>query len=410
MKKFVCVLLLSLMLLGSIPVSAASATVDGVTVENADFYARFKGQDITLNVYNWGEYISDGSDDAPDVIAVFEELTGIDVNYTNFGSNEEMYAKIKSGGAQYDIIVPSDYMIGRMIQEGMLEKLDMKNIPLYKNIAEEYRGLEYDPNDEYSVPYLWGLVGILCNTTMVDVEEVYDWNILWDERFMGSILMFSNSRDAFGVSCLRLGYSLNTTDEEELAEAAEELRKQKALVQAYVQDEIYNKMLGGEAALAPYYAGDAILMMAENEDLAFVYPHAGTNSFVDAMVIPKGSKNKEAAEAFINFMCELDVAVANTIYTGAASPIHAVEEMVELDDEIRAIMYPDAEIVENSEVYTALPESTGRLMDTYWTEILSYNENANMWVGPLFLILCFGGSAFITVYRTVKKKRLKEMM
>ena len=409
MKKIVCVLLLSLMLLGGLPVFAAPVTIDGVTVSDADYYARFQGQDITLNVYNWGEYISDGSDDAPDVISVFEELTGIDVNYTNFGSNEEMYAKIKSGGAQYDVIVPSDYMIGRMVQEGMLEKLDMKNIPLYKNIGEAYRGLEYDPNDEYSVPYLWGLVGILCNTTMVDVEEVYDWNILWDERYMGSILMFSNSRDAFGVSCLRLGYSLNTTDEEELAEAAEELRKQKALVQAYVQDEIYNKMLGGEAALAPYYAGDAILMMAENEDLAFVYPHGGTNSFVDAMVIPKGSKNKEAAEAFINFMCEVDVAAANTIYTGAASPIMEVQDMIELDDEIRAIMYPDQEVIDNSEVYTALPDATGRIIDAYWTDILSYNENANMWVGPLFLVGCFGGSLFIMIYRMVKKKKRDAM-
>jgi len=409
MKKIVCVLLLSLMLLGGLPVFAAPVTIDGVTVSDADYYTRFQGQGITLNVYNWGEYISDGSDDAPDVISVFEELTGIDVNYTNFGSNEEMYAKIKSGGAQYDVIVPSDYMIGRMVQEGMLEKLDMKNIPLYKNIGEAYRGLEYDPNDEYSVPYLWGLVGILCNTTMVDVEEVYDWNILWDERYMGSILMFSNSRDAFGVSCLRLGYSLNTTDEGELAEAAEELRKQKALVQAYVQDEIYNKMLGGEAALAPYYAGDAILMMAENEDLAFVYPHGGTNSFVDAMVIPKGSKNKEAAEAFINFMCEVDVAAANTIYTGAASPIMEVQDMIELDDEIRAIMYPDQEVIDNSEVYTALPDATGRIIDAYWTDILSYNENANMWVGPLFLVGCFGGSLFIMIYRMVKKKKRDAM-
>jgi len=409
MKKIVCVLLLSLMLLGGLPVFAAPVTIDGVTVSDADYYTRFQGQGITLNVYNWGEYISDGSDDAPDVISVFEELTGIDVNYTNFGSNEEMYAKIKSGGAQYDVIVPSDYMIGRMVQEGMLEKLDMKNIPLYKNIGEAYRGLEYDPNDEYSVPYLWGLVGILCNTTMVDVEEVYDWNILWDERYMGSILMFSNSRDAFGVSCLRLGYSLNTTDEGELAEAAEELRKQKALVQAYVQDEIYNKMLGGEAALAPYYAGDAILMMAENEDLAFVYPHGGTNSFVDAMVIPKGSKNKEAAEAFINFMCEVDVAAANTIYTGAASPIMEVQDMIELDDEIRAIMYPDQEVIDNSEVFTALPDATGRIIDAYWTDILSYNENANMWVGPLFLVGCFGGSLFIMIYRMVKKKKRDAM-
>jgi len=189
------------------------------------FYKRFENDNITLNVYNWGEYISDGSDDSLDVIREFEKLTGISVHYTTFASNEDMYAKIKNGGAQYDVIIPSDYMVGKMANEDMLEKLDYDNIPNFALVNDKYKSLEYDPNNEYSVPYMWGTVGIVYNTTMVD-DEIDSWNALWDTKYLGSILMFNNPRDAFGISELRLGYSLNTTDEEELAEAGLE-RKPK---------------------------------------------------------------------------------------------------------------------------------------------------------------------------------------
>lgn len=378
-----------------------------VSVADREFYQRFRGQNITLNVYNWGEYIADGSDGSADVIKYFESLTGITVHYTTFASNEEMYAKLKSGGThQYDIIIPSDYMIARMIAEDMVEPLDYNNIPNAALIGDQYKGLDYDPNDAYSVPYMWGLVGIVYNTMLIGEDvEINSWDALWDEQYAGDILMFSNSRDAFGISLLRLGYSLNTTDPDELAQAAEELKKQKNLVQAYVMDEIFNKMEGGEAAIAPYYAGDAITMMEENPDLAFVIPEEGTNYFVDAMVIPKGSANKEAAELFINYMCEVEVSAANAEYIGYSTPIPQALELLDIDEEMLAIAYPDEEVMEHTEVFRLLPEATNNLIDRYWTEILSYNEDANIWVAPVFLAVAFVASIIILIYRAKKKRR-----
>ena len=238
-----------------------------------------------------------------DILSAFTELTGIEVNYTTYDTNESLYAKLKSGGADYDVIIPSDYMIGKMINEGMLEKLNFDNIPNMAKIGEQYKGQEYDPNDEYSVPYTWGVVGLVYNKTMVD-EAPTSWDAMWDEKYENSILMFNNSRDAFAIAAKRLGMSMNPTTVEEVNTIAEELKAQKSLVQAYVMDEIFDKMEGGEAALAPYYAGDAMTMMDENPDLGFAIPEEGTNYFVDAMCIPAGSKNKEAAEMFINYMCE----------------------------------------------------------------------------------------------------------
>lgn len=380
---------------------------DRISVADRELYQQFRGQNITLNVYNWGEYIADGSEGSADVIREFEMLTGITVHYTTFASNEEMYAKLKSGGTyQYDVIVPSDYMIARMIAEDMVEPLNYDNIPNAQLIGEQYTGLEYDPDDAFSVPYMWGTVGIVYNTLMVGEDvEITSWDALWDEQYIGNILMFSNSRDAFGISLMRLGYSMNSTDPDELAEAAEQLKLQKQLVQAYVMDEIFNKMEGGEAAVAPYYAGDAITMMDENPDLAFVIPEEGTNYFVDAMVIPKGSANKEAAELFINYMCEVEVSAANADYIGYSTPIPEALELLDLDEETLAIAYPDEEVVENTEVFRLLPEAVNNQIDRYWTEILSYNENANVWIGPVFLAGGFIGSIVILVYRATKKKR-----
>ncbi|MEA5050271.1 MAG: ABC transporter substrate-binding protein [Oscillospiraceae bacterium] len=398
MKKLFCAVLCALVLL-SVSLPAAALDV------SADYdWTRFKGDNVTLYVYNWGEYISDGSDDSVDVIGEFEKLTGITVNYTTFASNEEMYAKIKSGGAQYDVILPSDYMIARMINENMLEKLDFSNIPNFGLVDDTYKNMEYDPDDAYSVPYMWGLVGLIYNTTMVD-DDITSWDALWDQRYMGNILMFSNSRDAFGIALLKLGYSLNTTDPKELEEAANELKSQKMLVQAYVMDEIFNKMEGGEAAVAPYYAGDALTMMEENPDLAFVYPEEGTNYFVDAMVIPAGSKSKEAAEMFINFMCEPEVSAANAGYIGYSTPISEAKDLLDLDPEAEAIAYPDASVMEKTEVFKLLPDETNAQMDRYWTEILSYNENPNLWIGPVFLAAALAASVVILIVRARKKNR-----
>lgn len=238
---------------------------------------RFANDHLTLNVYNWGLYISDGSDDSVNVISAFEDLTGIKVNYTTFDSNESLYAKMKSGGASYDVIVPSDYMVGKMIAENMLAELDYDNIPNMANIGENYRGWSYDPDNTYSVPYTWGTTGIIYNTTMVE-EPPTSWADLWDVEYAGNVLMFNNSRDAYAIAAKKMGLSLNPSSVEEVDDVMKELQAQKSVVQAYVMDEIFDKMEGGEAAMAPYYAGDALTMIDENPDLAFVSPEEASTS------------------------------------------------------------------------------------------------------------------------------------
>ncbi len=324
-----------------------------------------------INVYNWGEYIANGDDGSMDVIKEFTKQTGIEVNYTNYASNEEMYAKIKSGAADYDVIIPSEYMIEKMISEDMLEKLDLGNIPNFALIDDRYKNLDYDPGNSYSVPYTWGTVGIFYNKTMVDEADVAkkSWDILWDEKYSGNILMFDNQRDAFGLAMFRMGLSANSTNPEDWQKAYESLVEQKPLVQAYVMDQIFDKMANGEAALAPYYAGDARIMLDENEDIGFFTPNEGTNLFFDAMCIPKGSEHKEAAEKFINFMCETEVALENIEYICYSTPQKEAYEL--LDEEIRSNTnyYPTQEVLDKSEVYGDLPADIYELMNELWVKL-----------------------------------------
>jgi spermidine/putrescine transport system substrate-binding protein len=401
MKRFASVMLAVLLcgLLFAMPVSALE-----VENKNGYDYTRLKDEGITLNVYNWGLYIADGSDGSEDVLAAFEELTGIKVNYTTYDTNESLYAKLKSGGADYDVIIPSDYMIGKMADEGMLAKLNFDNIPNYALIGDSYKGMDYDPNEEYSVPYTWGVVGIIYNTTMVD-DPVDSWDILWDEKYAGNILMFNNSRDAFAIAQAKLGLSLNPTTTEEIDQAVEELKAQKSVVQAYVMDEIFDKMTGGEAALAPYYAGDAITMIGDNPDLAFAIPKEGTNYFVDAMCIPANSKNQEAAEMFINFMCEPEVALANCEFIGYSTPIPSVQEM--LPDELKnsEIMYPSEEVLANTQVFNTLSDDINTAMDAAWSSMKSHEEGGSGWIVPVLLVLAVAIIVFVVWRRSVKKKR-----
>lgn len=365
------------------------------------YYGQLKGQNISLNVYNWGEYISDGSDDSLDVNSEFEALTGIKVNYSTFATNEELYAKLQSGAVSYDIIIPSDYMIARMIRENMVQKLDKSLIPSYSNIDPQYLGNAYDPTDEYSVPYTWGTVGIIYNTTRV-TEEVTSWDILWNENYAGDILMFSNPRDALMIAEKKLGYSLNTTDEQEIKTAFLELKNQKPLIQAYVMDEIFDKMGSGEAAIAPYYAGDALVMMETNPDLAFCSPEEGTNVFIDSICIPSDATNVLAAHMYINFLCEAEVAAANIEYIGYSSPNHAAMEL--LDEEVRTnpVAYPPQKILDNCETYLVLPNETNAMVDTQWTKLLSTSAEADAAVKsgddsvlvPLFAIIAVCGVAY----------------
>lgn len=399
-------LLVTLFFLCTTGVSARESGFEIPYSDDID-WEKFKGQNISINVYNWGEYISvnDGEDCLFDTNAEFEKLTGIKVVYTNFASNEEMYAKLRAGGTAYDIVIPSDYMISRMINEGMLEKLDLSNIENIRYIRDDMKNLDYDPTGEYSVPYTWGIVGIIYNTTMVSPDDdVESWDILWNVNYANNLFMFSNSRDTFGIALKKLGYSFNTTDENEITEAAALLQDQKPLVQAYVMDEIFDKMGGGEAAVAPYYAGDAITMMEDNPDLAFAIPREGTNIFYDAMCIPKGSKNKEAAELYINYMCETLTALKNIEYIMYSTP--HTEAYKYLDDEVKqSISYPSDDIISRAESFCALPEATTKLYDTLWTDIMS-NGNTSPVVVPLFLGFCVAALVAINVWKYKKKKAI----
>lgn len=377
-------------------------------VANRGYYEKFKDKGISINVYNWGEYISDGSDGLLDVNAEFTKLTGIEVNYSTYATNEELYAKLKGGGTDYDIIIPSDYMVARMIKEGMLQKLNYANIPNFQNIMSKFKGNLYDPTDEYSVPYTWGTVGIIYDNTAVEVpEEGIDWSILWDDRYKDSILMFDNPRDSFAIASLLLGNSINTEDFSELEAAADKLKEQKNLVQSYVMDEIFDKMGAGEAVLAPYYAGDAVTLMSEYDHLSFVVPKSGTNLFIDAMCVPINSSQKEAAEAYINFMCEPDIAYATTAYIGYSTPNSAAYEM--LDDEVKndGISYlSDEYIDENTTIFDNLSDVANLKMQRLWTDMKSTEEaGANKWFVPMFLLACVTLSIVILIRRYVKNKK-----
>lgn len=382
--------------------------VQTLTIEDEDYYTRFKGDDIEINVYNWGEYICIGEEEGTlDILTEFEELTGIKVNYTTFATNEELYAKLKGGGVSYDVIIPSDYMISKMIKEGMVQKINMDNIPNYKYIMEDFRELEYDPQNEYSVPYTWGTVGIIYDTTVIDLApEEIDWDILWNEDYADQILMFDNPRDAFAIAEIMLGYSINTEDEKQLKEASELLKEQKKVVQAYVMDEIFDKMGASDALIAPYYAGDALMIMEENEDLGFVVPKSGTNLFVDAMCIPSSSKQKEAAEIFINFMCEPDIAYANIDYICYSTPHSAAYEM--LDEEVRndPVSYPSDEVKANMTVFVNLSDEASKTMQDLWTQMKSAeDETTSRWVMPVFLVACLLAVVIILIRRHIKNKK-----
>ena len=316
---------------------------------------------VEINVYNWGEYIDS------DLVDQFYKETGIKVNYSTFSTNEDMYAKIKSGGVSYDVIVPSDYMIDRMITENMLEKLDFNNIPNFSYIRDDLKKPEYDKTGEYSVPYAWGVVGIIYDKTKV-TDPVDSWDILWSEKYKGQILMFDNPRDALGIALKRRGYSFNTTDENELKTAANDLIEQKKVVQAYVMDQIFDKMENGEALIAPYYAGDYITMSETNKNLAFAIPKEGTNRFVDAMCIPKGSEHKKEAEEFINFMTRTDIAQKNIESIGYSTPSKAVFDEL-LEETKQSVSYPSDAVLKQSETYTNLPSDTLALYDKLWIEI-----------------------------------------
>ena len=343
----------------------------------------------TLYVYNWGEYISDGSEGCLDSNAAFEdwyfETYGerVKVNYSTFSSNESLYAKLSSGSVSYDVVVPSDYMIERLIAEDLLAPLNYDNIPEIGNILPEFWGetsehSAHDPGNVYSVPYLYGMIGIIYNTTMVDADDpsIGSWKLMWDERHAGNILQFNNSRDAFGSAQYFLGLDVNSDSEADWRKALDKLKEQKPILQGYVMDEIYNKMENGSAGIAAYYAGDYLAMYENNSDLEFFYPEEGTNLYVDAMCIPKSSKNKELAERYINFMLMEEAAIANAEYTYYASPNRLVvesEEYIEYMGEIKEDAYEKMYATDDvkTSTYKNLSGEKLMLINQLWEELKS---------------------------------------
>lgn len=356
----------------------------------------------TLYVYNWGEYISDGSEGTLDTNAEFEKYCAdvlginVEVNYSTYSSNESMYAKVSSGSAVYDVIIPSDYMIERMISEDLLAPLDMTKIPNYEFVDDNFKGdnvyYEGDSENIYSIPYFYGMIGIIYNEDIVAPEDVekQSWDLMWDEKYSRDILQFNNSRDAFGTALYRLGYDVNEATDEQWYEALDTLKAQKDIVQGYVMDEIFNKMSSGSAAIAAYYAGDFLTMYEDNDSLALYYPKEGTNSYIDAMCIPKNSQNYDLAHEYINFMCSKEIAVANAEYTYYASPLTSVIEdegyqatMAEVHEDAIEILYGEMAASVPTQAYLNLSPERLSFVNGLWEEL-----KVQSGIGPGIYVTC----------------------
>ena len=401
MKKRVCMILagcLAMTMLGGC--AGAVANGGNTPAESKDNSGKSgKGQVV---VYNWGEYIDE------DVIDMFEEETGIEVVYDMFETNEEMYPKIETGAVKYDVVCPSDYIIEKMIQNNLIQKINWDNVPNIKNMGDIYMEMakEFDPENEYAVPYNFGTVGIMYNTTMVD-EPVDSWSILWDEKYKGQVLMFNNSRDAFGIAQFLLGIDVNTTSEQDWKKAYQKLKEQKPVVQSYVMDDVFNKMEGGEAAIAAYYAGDCIGMAENNPDLAFVYPKEGTNIFVDSICIPKGCQNKDAAELYINFLLRGDIALANAECLCYATPNQAVLDNEDYSFRDNEMLYPDEEHTPTTEYFHNLESETLMLMTSLWDNLkIEGNDVMSVYIGLITFAVIV---VVYFIYRTIRKKKRESM-
>ncbi len=415
MKKFLTFLVAVAVVLSSFGTAGMTAfAADDEEIfseEQIEYYASLGLEGTTINVYNWGEYISDGSEGSMDVVAEFERLTGAKVNYTNYESNENMYSKLLGGGVSYDVIVPSDYMISRLIDEDMLLPLNYDNIPNMKYIADEYKNLYYDPNQEYTVCYNVGTTVLIYNTTLVE-EKPDSWEVLWDEQYNGKVLMFNNSRDALAVAQFLLGQDVNTTSEADWNEAAELLAEQKDRVSpVYVMDEVFNLMESGEYAFATYYAGDYCLMCDNCDDLDYCFPKEGVNIFYDAFCIPTCTQNKAGAEAFINFMQEPQVAFENAEYIFYASPNTEVRNNPESSLYGEEAVYPTVQ--PEGQVFENLPQNILELQADLWTAVKSGNLSADSAVQNRRIYIEMGVIAAVAVAAVVvhfvnRRRRNKE--
>lgn len=399
MKKFfsLAIAVLVILSLFIIPVSANDEIFSKETIE---YYKNLGLQGTVLNVYNWGEYIDD---EEVDVITEFERLTGCDVNYTTFESNENMYSKLSGGGVSYDIIIPSDYMVERLISEDMLLPVDYNNVPNFAKYfdSEKYGYLIENGISDYAVIYNVGTTILIYNKNFVK-EEPDSWEVLWDEQYKGKVLMFNNPRDSFAIAQFVLGQSINTTEKADWDAAAELLMEQRKKVKPeYVMDEVFIKMESGEYAFATYYAGDYELMVENNPDLGFVFPKEGVNTFYDAMCIPSAAQNKKGAEAFINFMLEPEIALANAEYIYYATPNKAVLENSDYSLANSDAVYP--ENLENTQAFHNLPTDTLQYMNSLWMKVKGENDAQGLYIGFFSVIAVV---VVIIIANILKKKRM----
>ncbi len=364
MKKKICVILC--LLIATLPLVISGCSVS----------SEYIGE---INVYNWGEYISNGDDGTLDVIAEFEKKYKIKVHYTNFETNEELYNILKNTNSSYDVIIPSDYMVSKLREEGMLSKINYSNIPNYKYIMENYKKSSYDPTGEYSVPYSWCVVALGYNKTMIEEGSVKGFSDLWNEENKGKILMFNNSRDAMAIAMQMCDPPINPGQQSftkaDIDRATQKLVEQKPLLKKYVMDQVFPEMENSQAGITPYYAGDIYSMMSNNEDLTYCLPEEGSNLFVDAMCIPASCKNQEYAELFINFMCEPEIALANAEYIGYATPNTAAHDM--LDEEVKNcdLIYPPQEYLDKCYTFANIPDDIYVYMQEKFVKACTADED-----------------------------------
>lgn len=412
MKRFVVFILSFVMLACAVTTVAHAEDGDGINKNYAG---------TTITVFNWGEYIADGSDGSLDVVKEFEKETGIKVEYMTYANNEELYAALINGGTTYDVVVPSDYMFERLYYEGLLQPVNYENIPYYSNIADKFKGVFEDGMNNYYVPYTIGMVGVIYNTEMVD-KVPGNWDILWDEQYKNQILMFDNPRDAFAIAQFKLGISINSTNADDWKKASDELKKQKSVIKRYVNDEVFDIMEDGYAAVAPYYAGDYFTMKDENEALEFYYPRNEkgeliTNQFIDVMCIPKACKNKEAAEMFINYVLRDDIALEVAEYICYASPNVAVVNNPEYsfskeqDEYAFSILYPE-ELDPNTDkpfndklVFSHLDKDTLNYMNTRWASVKAQVDATGIYVACAVILAVL----FVLVVWKLRKKQVRRI-
>ncbi|MCH5303417.1 MAG: spermidine/putrescine ABC transporter substrate-binding protein [Ruminococcus sp.] len=329
------------------------------------------GYDGEINVYNWGDYIADGSEDYLDTIATFEEEYNIKVNYTTYETNEELYNILSTSNADYDVIFPSDYMVEKLISEGLIQKLDYSKIPNSENLMDKFKKTTYDPDAEYSVAYSWNVTGLVYNKEMVKGKKPDSWEYLWDKDLSGSILQFNNNRDAYAIAMQLCGITPDTFDKKDVDKATEKLKEQKPLLKKYVMDQVFLEMEKDQAAISPYYAGDIYTMTTNNENLVGVLPKEGSNLFVDAMCIPKNAANVEGAHKFIDFMTRADISAANSSYITYASPVEGAKELLDKDLRESELVYPPDEYLEKCYTFHNVGEEIYAYMQEQFVKLMS---------------------------------------